>query len=67
MKPVNALKAGTSMDADLLGVADRTGTLEMGKSADVVAVPGNPEDDIRQTQKVMFVMKQGVIYRNDKR
>jgi imidazolonepropionase-like amidohydrolase len=67
MKPVNALKAGTSVDADLLGVADRTGSLEAGKSADVVAVPGNPEDDIRQTQKVMFVMKQGVIYRNDKR
>jgi imidazolonepropionase-like amidohydrolase len=67
MKPVNALKAGTSVDADLLGVADRTGSLEAGKLADVVAVPGNPEDDIRQTQKVMFVMKQGVIYRNDKR
>jgi imidazolonepropionase-like amidohydrolase len=66
MKPVNALKAGTSVDADLLGVADRTGTLETGKSADVVAVPGDPEADIRQTQKVIFVMKQGVIYRNDK-
>src|SRR5580698_42019 len=67
MKPVNALKAGASVDADLLGVADRTGSLEPGKAADVVAVPGNPEDDIRQTQKVMFVMKQGVIYLNDKK
>ena len=67
MKPVNALKAGTSVDAELLGVAGQTGSLEMGKSADVVAVPGNPEDDIRQTQKVMFVMKQGVVYRNDKK
>ena len=66
MKPVNALKAGTSVDAALLGVADRTGTLEAGKLADVVAVPGNPEADIRQTQKVMFVMKEGVIYRNDR-
>ncbi len=65
MKPVNALKAGTSVDADLLGLAAETGTLDPGKSADVVAVPGNPEDDIRQTQKVIFVMKQGVIYRND--
>jgi imidazolonepropionase-like amidohydrolase len=67
MKPVSALKAGTSVDAELLGVADQTGTLETGKSADIVAVPGNPEDDIRQTQKVMFVMKQGLIYRNDKK
>jgi imidazolonepropionase-like amidohydrolase len=66
MKPVNALKAGTSVDADLLGVADRTGTLEVGKLADVVAVPGNPETDIRQTQNVKFVMKEGVVYRNDK-
>jgi imidazolonepropionase-like amidohydrolase len=67
MKPVNALKAGTSVDADLLGVADRTGTLEIGKFADVVAVAGNPEADIRQTQKVLFVMKEGVVYRNDRK
>jgi imidazolonepropionase-like amidohydrolase len=67
MKPVDALKAGTSLDAELLGVADRTGTLEAGKLADVVAVPGDPEADIRQTQKVLFVMKAGVIYRNDKK
>jgi imidazolonepropionase-like amidohydrolase len=67
MKPVNALKAGTSVDADLLGVADRTGTLEAGKLADVVAVPGDPAADIRQTQKVFFVMKDGVVYRNDKK
>jgi imidazolonepropionase-like amidohydrolase len=67
MKPVNALKAGTSVDADLLGLADRIGTLEVGKLADVVAVPGNPETDIRQAQKVLFVMKEGVVYRNDKK
>ena len=40
MKPMDALKAGTSLDAELLGVADRTGTLEAGKFADIVAVPG---------------------------
>jgi imidazolonepropionase-like amidohydrolase len=67
MKPLSALKAGTSVDADLLGVADRTGALEIGKLADVVAVPGNPEADIRQTQKVLFVMKEGVVYRNDRK
>jgi len=39
MKPIDALKAGTSNDADLLGLADKIGTLENGKLADVVAVP----------------------------
>ena len=65
MKPVDALKAGTSGDADLLGLADKIGTLEAGKFADVVAVPGDPTQNIRQTEHVFFVMKEGVIYRND--
>ena len=64
MTPINALKAGTSLDAELLGVADRTGSLETGKSADIVACPGNPESDIRQVEKVRFVMKEGLIFRN---
>ena len=66
MKPVDALKAGTSSDADLLGLADKIGTLESGKLADVVAVPGDPLQNIRQTEHVFFVMKEGVIYRNDR-
>ena len=66
MKPIDALKAGTSWDADLLGIADKVGTLEANKIADVVAVPGNPVENIRQTEKVFFVMKEGVIYRNDR-
>jgi imidazolonepropionase-like amidohydrolase len=66
MKPMDALKAGTSWDADLLGIADKVGTLEANKLADVVAVPGNPVENIRQTEKVFFVMKEGVIYRNDR-
>ena len=65
MKPVDALRAGTSADADLLGLADQIGTLERGKLADIVAVPGNPIQDIRQTEHVFFVMKEGVIYRNE--
>jgi len=65
MKPVDALKAGTSADADLLGLADKIGTLESGKLADVVAVPGDPTQNIRQTEHVFFVMKEGVIFRND--
>lgn len=66
MKPIAALKAGTSVDADLLGLADKIGTLEPGKLADIVAVPGDPVENIRQTEHVLFVMKEGVIYKNDR-
>jgi len=66
MKPVDALKAGTSADADLLGLATKIGTLETNKFADVVAVPGDPIENIRQTEHVFFVMKEGVIYKNDR-
>ncbi|MFN2598270.1 MAG: amidohydrolase family protein, partial [Pyrinomonadaceae bacterium] len=66
MPAVDALKAGTSVDADLLGVSDRLGSLEAGKLADVVAVPGNPVQDIRQTEHVFFVMKEGVVYKNER-
>lgn len=63
MKPIDALKAGTSVDAQLLGIFATTGSLETGKSADIVAVPGNPVDNIRQTEKPVFVMKEGTIYK----
>ena len=66
MKPIDALKAGTSADADLLGLADKIGTLEKNKVADVVAVPGNPVENIRQTEHVFFVMKEGKIYKNER-
>jgi imidazolonepropionase-like amidohydrolase len=66
MKPAAALKAGTSADADLLGLSDKIGTLEPNKIADVVAVPGNPLQNIRLTEHVFFVMKEGVIYKNEK-
>jgi imidazolonepropionase-like amidohydrolase len=67
MKPADALRAGTSIDADLLGIAASTGSLEPGKLADIVAVPGDPLQDIRQTERVFFVMKEGAIFRNDRR
>lgn len=66
MKPIDALKAGTSVDAELFGLADRLGTLEAGKIADVVAVPGNPLTDIRVTERVLFVMKDGKIFKNER-
>jgi len=64
MKPIDALKAATSADAQLLGVGERTGTLEVGKLADVVACPGNPEQNIRQVERMKFVMKAGAVVRN---
>lgn len=67
MSPIDALRAGTSVDAELLGMQTRIGTLEPGKFADVIAMPGDPTQNIRQTEKVFFVMKDGVVYRNDAR
>ena len=65
MKPSAALKAATSADAELLGQANKIGTLDVGKLADVVAVPGDPLQNIQQTEHVLFVMKEGVVYRNE--
>ncbi len=64
MKPEDALRT-VAASADLLGLGDRLGTLEAGKIADVVAVPGNPLEDIHVTEHVVFVMKEGMVYRDD--
>ena len=64
MKPLAAIRTATSVDAALLGVPDR-GTLEAGKLADVVAVPGDPSRDIAVMEKLFFVMKGGTVVRND--
>lgn len=66
MSTALSLMAGTSAAAELLGLKDRVGTLKPGMAADVVAVPGNPADDIKVTQQVIFVMKDGVVYRNER-
>lgn len=60
--PVRALKAATSVAAEMLG-RDDLGVLAPGKLADIVAMPGDPIDDISATAKVNFVMKDGVVYR----
>ncbi len=65
MKPIDALISATSADADLLGIAAKVGTLEKGKLADVIALPGDPTADITATQRVAFVMKEGKIVKND--
>ena len=56
------LMAASHNGADLLGVSDITGSLQAGKSADVVAVAGNPLDDIATTEHPTLVMKEGTIY-----
>jgi len=66
MSPVRALKAATSVAAELLG-RDDVGVLAPGKLADIVAMLGDPIADIRATAKVDFVMKDGIVYRNDRR
>jgi imidazolonepropionase-like amidohydrolase len=66
MRPIDVLRSATSVDAELLGLEARIGTLEPGKLADVIAVPGDPLRDIRVTERVFFVMKEGVIARNDR-
>jgi len=64
MSPIDALKSATASDAELLGVAQKLGTLEKGKLADVIAMPGDPTQDITATERVSFVMKEGKIIRN---
>src|SRR5436189_374702 len=64
MRPIDALRSGTSNDADLLGIGQAVGTLEKGKRADIVAMPGDPTADITATEHISFVMKDGKIIRN---
>jgi len=64
MTPIDALKSATANDAELLGIAQKVGTLEKGKLADIVAMPGDPASDITATERVFFVMKEGKIVRN---
>ena len=63
MKPMDAIKTSTIESAKLLGVEKDLGTVESGKFADLVAVPGDPLTDINLMTKVSFVMKGGKIYR----
>jgi imidazolonepropionase-like amidohydrolase len=64
MKPLDALKSATASDAELLGIAQKVGTLEKGKLADIIAMPGDPTADITFTERVSFVMKEGKIIKN---
>ncbi len=63
MERMAALVAATRAAADLLGIADEVGTLEAGKRADIVAVQGNPLEDIGAMKRVVFVMKDGRVFK----
>jgi len=65
MTPLQAIQTATVNDADLLGWADRIGTIEAGKWADMIAVDGDPLQDITTLQHVKFVMKGGEVVKND--
>lgn len=65
MTPARAIQAGTIVNAEVLGWQDRVGSLDTGKYADLIAVPGDPLADITALQRVAFVMKGGKIIRND--
>jgi imidazolonepropionase-like amidohydrolase len=67
MTPMQALRTGTVVAAELLGWSDKVGTVEAGKWADLVAVSGDPLKDITEVERVKFVMKAGVVYKNDLR
>ncbi len=64
MTPLQAIRAATTVSAELIDTDDR-GRLEPGLFADVIAVPGNPLDDIGVTEDVRFVMKGGQVHRNE--
>lgn len=63
MPPLEAIRAATLSTATLLGAEQSLGTLEIGKIADIVAVPGDPSKDIAVMTRVSFVMKEGVVYK----
>lgn len=64
MTPMAAIRTATAVAAELLGWQDRIGTVEAGKLADLIAVGGDPLADIREMEKVQFVMKAGVVYKS---
>ncbi len=64
MTPAQAIQSATSLTAELLGWEDQVGAIESGLYADIIAVRGNPLDDISELEDVDFVMKGGVVYKN---
>lgn len=65
MPVLETIKTATVNAADLLGVSDILGTIEKGKLADIIALDGDPQKDVQSFSRVKFVMKDGVVYKNE--
>ena len=64
-RPMDVIVAATSRNAEALGIGKETGSFAPGMAADVIAVAGNPLDDVGALERVVFVMKNGVVFRHD--
>jgi len=62
MPPMEAIKSATTSAADLLGISEKTGSISKGKMADIIAIDGDPLENIKDMKNVTFVMKEGKIY-----
>jgi len=65
LTPLQAIQAATANDADLLGWSDKIGVIEPNHYADIIAVDGDPLEDVTTLERVKFVMKGGVVYKNE--
>jgi imidazolonepropionase-like amidohydrolase len=65
MSPLQGIQTGTINAADLMGWSDKIGTIEPGKWADIIAIDGDPLKDVKLLQHVPFVMKSGVVYKDE--
>jgi imidazolonepropionase-like amidohydrolase len=63
--PMSAIVSATSLNAEILGWSDRVGTVEPGKFADLVGVENNPLRDVTELERTRFVMKGGVVYKDE--
>lgn len=63
MKALDALRSATSINSDVFGYSNKIGRIKKGLSADIIAVYGNPAEDIKSIRKIFFVMKDGKVYK----
>jgi imidazolonepropionase-like amidohydrolase len=65
MQPAEAIRSATVVAAELLRMEENLGTIEAGKYADIIAVDGDPLQDISALRRVVFVMKDGAVYKQN--